>query len=152
MLYSCTCCGCICYYAQLKQLKVHSVRVLIATICALLLPFLVPQRQYPVFPWVLQDYTSAVLDLDNPAVYRDLSKPIGALNDDRLQYFLERYYSFDDPVSSTNLKAVINKMYACSATAHSDVALLSYCTLVVHYCTWSRAIHTTHGIATDSTL
>jgi Beige/BEACH domain len=50
---------------------------------------------------VLQDYTSAVLDLDNPAVYRDLTKPVGALNDERLQYFLERYYSFDDPVSGT---------------------------------------------------
>ncbi len=26
--------------------------------------------QYPVFPWVLQDYTSHTLDLSNPAVYR----------------------------------------------------------------------------------
>lgn len=26
-------------------------------------------NQYPVFPWVLSDYTSATLDLENPAVY-----------------------------------------------------------------------------------
>ena len=36
--------------------------------------------QYPVFPWILCDYTSDVLDLDDPAVYRDLSKPIGVVN------------------------------------------------------------------------
>lgn len=53
--------------------------------------------QYPVFPWVLQDYTSDELDLSNPAVFRDLSKPVGALNPERLRKFLERYRSFDDP-------------------------------------------------------
>ena len=26
--------------------------------------------QYPVFPWVIQDYSSPTLDLSNPAVYR----------------------------------------------------------------------------------
>jgi hypothetical protein len=36
--------------------------------------------QYPVFPWVLQDYTSEILDLNDPHVFRDLSKPIGVLN------------------------------------------------------------------------
>ena len=35
--------------------------------------------QYPVFPWVLQDYSSSTLDLDDPKVYRDLTKPIGKL-------------------------------------------------------------------------
>jgi Beige/BEACH domain len=87
----------------IRTAECYITAVFTATVCALLLPFFVPQRQYPVFPWVLQDYTSSVLDLDNPAVCRDLSKPIGALNDERLQYFLERYYSFDDPVSSTQI-------------------------------------------------
>ena len=32
--------------------------------------------QYPVFPWILKDYTSGELDLHNPAVFRDLSKVI----------------------------------------------------------------------------
>ena len=26
--------------------------------------------QYPVFPWIIQDYSSPTLDLSNPAVYR----------------------------------------------------------------------------------
>jgi hypothetical protein len=47
-------------------------------------------NQYPVYPWVLSDYTSPTIDLNNPAVYRDLSKPIGALNEKRLQQFVER--------------------------------------------------------------
>lgn len=31
--------------------------------------------QYPVFPWVLSDYTSESLDLTDEKVYRDLKKP-----------------------------------------------------------------------------
>ncbi|XP_057754842.1 BEACH domain-containing protein C2 [Arachis stenosperma] len=54
--------------------------------------------QYPVFPWILSDYNSDSLDLSNPSSYRDLSKPVGALNPERLERFQERYASFDDPV------------------------------------------------------
>jgi factor associated with neutral sphingomyelinase activation len=46
--------------------------------------------QYPVMPWVLSDYTSSTLDLNDEKVYRDLSKPIGALNPERLQMFRRR--------------------------------------------------------------
>ena len=34
--------------------------------------------QYPVFPWVVSDYTSETLDFSDPMVFRDLSKPIGS--------------------------------------------------------------------------
>ena len=30
--------------------------------------------QYPVFPWILADYTSDSINLKDPSVYRDLSK------------------------------------------------------------------------------
>ncbi|KAG5190444.1 BEACH domain-containing protein, partial [Tribonema minus] len=53
--------------------------------------------QYPVFPWVLSCYGAPALDLGDPACYRDLSRPIGALDDARLAEFLERYESFQDP-------------------------------------------------------
>jgi hypothetical protein len=39
--------------------------------------------QYPVFPWILADYTSEDLDLTNPKTFRDLSKPMGAQTDPR---------------------------------------------------------------------
>lgn len=41
--------------------------------------------QYPVFPWVISDYTSSELDLSDPDSFRDLSKPVGALNPVRLE-------------------------------------------------------------------
>ncbi|GKY94790.1 hypothetical protein MPSEU_000444200 [Mayamaea pseudoterrestris] len=47
--------------------------------------------QYPVFPWVLADYTSTEIDLSDSRAYRDLTKPIGALNPDRLAQLIERY-------------------------------------------------------------
>ncbi|KAM0748128.1 beach-domain-containing protein [Meredithblackwellia eburnea MCA 4105] len=46
---------------------------------------------YPVFPWVLADYSSSVLDLDDPKSYRDLSKPMGAQSEDRKKEFVDRY-------------------------------------------------------------
>ncbi|TYG44392.1 hypothetical protein ES288_D11G094600v1 [Gossypium darwinii] len=54
--------------------------------------------QYPVFPWILSDYSSKSVDLSDPSAFRDLSKPVGALNPERLKKFQERYTSFDDPV------------------------------------------------------
>ncbi|CAG9464972.1 unnamed protein product [Pedinophyceae sp. YPF-701] len=46
--------------------------------------------QWPVFPWVLSDYTSECLDLEDARSYRDLSRPVGALNAVRLQRARER--------------------------------------------------------------
>ncbi|XP_042221981.1 protein FAN-like [Homarus americanus] len=53
--------------------------------------------QYPVFPWVLADYVSESLDLTDPEIYRDLSKPIGALNEDRLRRLKERCKDMPEP-------------------------------------------------------
>lgn len=60
--------------------------------------------QYPVFPWVIADYDSEEIDLDDPKTYRDLSKPMGGLGEQRAQQFRERYealastcFSDDDP-------------------------------------------------------
>jgi len=41
--------------------------------------------QYPIMPWVLSDYSSVTLDLDNPRSFRPLSKPLGALDEQRLE-------------------------------------------------------------------
>lgn len=50
--------------------------------------------QYPVFPWVLADYTSEELDLTDPKSFRDLSKPMGCQNPEREAEFRERYKAF----------------------------------------------------------
>ncbi|XP_042677877.1 neurobeachin-like protein 1 isoform X1 [Centrocercus urophasianus] len=54
--------------------------------------------QYPVFPWILRDYTSEELDLNNPAVFRDLSKPIGVVNEKNAKAVKEKYDNFEDPL------------------------------------------------------
>ena len=46
--------------------------------------------QYPIMPWILRDYESKTLNLKDPSVYRDLSKPVGALNPQRLQRLVRR--------------------------------------------------------------
>uniref|UniRef100_A0A8C1ZTK6 Neurobeachin n=1 Tax=Cyprinus carpio TaxID=7962 RepID=A0A8C1ZTK6_CYPCA len=53
-------------------------------------------NQYPVFPWVLTNYESEELDLTIPGNFRDLSKPIGALNPKRAVFYGDRYESWDD--------------------------------------------------------
>ncbi|EGD82827.1 hypothetical protein PTSG_11431 [Salpingoeca rosetta] len=53
--------------------------------------------QYPVFPWVIKDYTSDTLDLENPETFRDLSKPMGAQNPERLKDFINRYNEMPAP-------------------------------------------------------
>ncbi|TKW23149.1 hypothetical protein SEVIR_4G274600v4 [Setaria viridis] len=53
--------------------------------------------QYPIFPWVLADYTSEKLDFNKSSTFRDLSKPVGALDENRFKVFEDRYLSFCDP-------------------------------------------------------
>ena len=47
--------------------------------------------QYPVFPWILTDYFSENIDLNDESIYRDLSKPTGALNESRAKEIKTRF-------------------------------------------------------------
>lgn len=47
--------------------------------------------QFPVFPWILADYTSMSLDLTRPESFRQLDKPMGAQTEARHAEFDERY-------------------------------------------------------------
>lgn len=51
--------------------------------------------QYPVFPWVIADYTSESLDFSDPKTFRDLSKPMGAQTSARANQFKERFDALD---------------------------------------------------------
>lgn len=53
--------------------------------------------QYPVFPWTIQDYTSKTINLNDPKIYRDLTKPVGALNETRLEKLMERFHEMPEP-------------------------------------------------------
>mgnify|MGYP002378640195 CR=1 FL=1 len=52
-------------------------------------------NQYPIFPWIIADYESEKLDLNSPSTYRDLSKPVGALNPTRRAFFVERFNNWE---------------------------------------------------------
>uniref|UniRef100_A0A3P9L505 WD repeat and FYVE domain containing 3 n=1 Tax=Oryzias latipes TaxID=8090 RepID=A0A3P9L505_ORYLA len=57
--------------------------------------------QYPVFPWILADYDSEEVDLNNPKSFRNLAKPMGAQTDDRLTQYKKRYKDWEDPNGET---------------------------------------------------
>lgn len=40
--------------------------------------------QYPIFPWVVQNYKFPDFELEKDKTFRDLSKPIGTLFQDKL--------------------------------------------------------------------
>ena len=52
--------------------------------------------QYPIFPWILADYTSKTIDLKDASSFRDLSKPMGGQGEKRAAEFRERYSIWDD--------------------------------------------------------
>ena len=61
-------------------------------------------------PWVLTDYTSNLLDTTNQNTFRDLSKPIGALGDEkRLQDFKTR---FEDDSIDDSERCLYNTHYS----------------------------------------
>lgn len=51
---------------------------------------------YPIMPWVLSDYTSDVLNLNDPKSFRDLTKPIGALGETRFKEIIGRRKDLED--------------------------------------------------------
>ncbi|RLM79604.1 BEACH domain-containing protein B [Panicum miliaceum] len=53
--------------------------------------------QYPTFPWILADYSSEKLDFNKSSTFRDLTKPVGALDAKRFKAFEDRYLNFVDP-------------------------------------------------------
>uniref|UniRef100_A0AC35TXP6 Neurobeachin n=1 Tax=Rhabditophanes sp. KR3021 TaxID=114890 RepID=A0AC35TXP6_9BILA len=53
-------------------------------------------NQYPVFPWVLSNYTTQTIDLREPNNFRDLTKPIGALTEQRKKFYTDRFNSWQD--------------------------------------------------------
>ena len=50
--------------------------------------------QYPVFPWVLADYTSEELNLNDPKTFRNFAKPMGCQTKTREVEFKERFKQF----------------------------------------------------------
>jgi len=65
--------------------------------------------QYPVFPWVVADYTSPELDFTDPHTFRDLSRPMGAQTLDRLEQFRKRFNEWD---ADQDIKGVSHSIFS----------------------------------------
>ena len=52
--------------------------------------------QYPVYPWVLREYSSDAIDLKDPETYRDFSYPIYAQDQETRDALKFKYDSFED--------------------------------------------------------
>ena len=52
--------------------------------------------QYPVFPWVITDYSSPILNCGNASIYRPLNMNIAMMGDEkRRNDFIKKYNNFD---------------------------------------------------------
>ena len=52
--------------------------------------------QYPIYPWILKDYFSTEIDLNESTTYRDLSYPIYAQDEETRKTLKMKYESFED--------------------------------------------------------
>ncbi|XP_004607454.2 WD repeat- and FYVE domain-containing protein 4 [Sorex araneus] len=68
--------------------------------------------QYPVFPWILADYTSQTLNLTNPKTFRDLSKPMGAQTKERKLKFIQRFKEVEKIEGDMTVQCHYNTHYS----------------------------------------
>ncbi|KAM4772207.1 lysosomal-trafficking regulator [Rhinophrynus dorsalis] len=52
--------------------------------------------QYPVFPFILNDYASETLDLSDPVIYRNLGKPIAVQSKEKEDRYVNNYKYLED--------------------------------------------------------
>ncbi|CAD8206549.1 unnamed protein product [Paramecium pentaurelia] len=72
-------------------------------------------NQYPIFPWVIANYQE--FDIQNKEHFRRLDQPIGALNQKRLENFLERFKEADP--EDMNMYFIYGTHYSHSAIVMS---------------------------------
>ncbi|KAL4435814.1 hypothetical protein ABPG74_015782 [Tetrahymena malaccensis] len=53
-------------------------------------------NQYYVFPWIIKDYKSQQIDINKKEIYRNLKLPLGMLNKERYDDFLEKFKFMGD--------------------------------------------------------
>ena len=52
--------------------------------------------QYPIFPWIVKDFSSDKLKLDNPEVFRDLRYPVGAQSEENRRELQKKFEMWKD--------------------------------------------------------
>ncbi|KAF2359961.1 BEACH domain [Trinorchestia longiramus] len=90
-------------------------------------------NQYPVFPYVLANYSAEVLDVSDPKYYRDLSKPMPAQTSDREHYFTERFEKSKD-MSPHGLQFHYSSLYSnCVVVPNYLIRLPPFTLYFLHF-------------------
>lgn len=79
--------------------------------------------QYPVLPWVLADYTSAVLDLNDAAAFRRLDRPIAVQSEASETHYIANYtylQQAQQEMARSHAAALVAATAAAAATASSS--------------------------------
>ncbi|KAI8121400.1 hypothetical protein FF38_05913 [Lucilia cuprina] len=80
--------------------------------------------QYPVFPWILSNYTSDILDLTETKNFRKLSKPIAVQNEENEQHYINNYTYIQNTM--TNMGSMILKPYHYSSHYSNSGTVLHF--------------------------
>ena len=59
--------------------------------------------QYPLFPWILKDYTSNTINMDDETIYRDFRKPVGAFTQKKLDSVVSKLDDWDPTLGEKHL-------------------------------------------------
>ncbi|TMW51472.1 hypothetical protein DOY81_003443 [Sarcophaga bullata] len=80
--------------------------------------------QYPVFPWILSNYSSDILDLTETTNFRKLAKPIAVQNEDNEQHYINNYTYIQNTM--TNMGSMILKPYHYSSHYSNSGTVLHF--------------------------
>ncbi|XP_075162277.1 lysosomal-trafficking regulator mauve [Haematobia irritans] len=80
--------------------------------------------QYPIFPWILANYTSDILDLTDVANFRKLLKPIAVQNQENEQHYINNYTYIKNTM--TNMGSLILKPYHYSSHYSNSGTVLHF--------------------------
>ncbi|KRZ17780.1 Lysosomal-trafficking regulator, partial [Trichinella zimbabwensis] len=80
--------------------------------------------QYPVFPFILNDYLNYTIDLKQPTLYRDLSLPVAVQNSRSRTYYTERYEALSS--ASLDQNVPLSEPYHFGALYSNSGVVLYY--------------------------
>lgn len=94
--------------------------------------------QYPVYPYIISNYESSVLDLRNQSNYRKLIKPIAIQHPDKEEKFIEVYSTLEDAQQLALSQQEHESPSALSIFGHQSdpyhfASLYSNSGIVLHY-------------------
>ena len=82
--------------------------------------------QYPIFPFVLSDYHSVELDLDDEKSFRRLQRPMAVQDPEKEKYFIAKYNSLQQEVKNNtpdSSNPVIGPFHYGSHYSNSGIVL-----------------------------